>query len=101
MAQGPLIDDKAISIDAPTLGVDEAGTTASRVEPELVGGRFRILGLLGAGGMGSVYRARDLELDELVALKMLNRELVASVSMLERFRQEVKLARRVTHPNVA
>jgi serine/threonine-protein kinase len=48
-----------------------------------------------------VYRARDLELDETVALKMLRRELVSDGTLLARFRQEVKLARRVTHRNVA
>src|SRR5579871_739564 len=53
------------------------------------------------GGMGSVYRARDRELDETVALKMLRRDLVELPGMLERFRREVKLARRVTHRNVA
>lgn len=56
--------------------------------------------MLGAGAMGTVYRARDRELDEIVALKMLKKEL-ASAEMLERFRREVKLARRVTHKNVA
>ncbi|MEO7113675.1 MAG: protein kinase [Polyangiaceae bacterium] len=68
---------------------------------ELLGGRYELLGLLGIGGMGSVYRARDVELDEMVALKMIGRELVSSPVILERFRQEVKLARRVTHRNVA
>src|SRR6185437_12966516 len=51
--------------------------------------------------MGSVYRARDTELDEVVALKMLSRDFVDAPGMLARFRQEVKLARRVTHLNVA
>jgi serine/threonine-protein kinase len=51
--------------------------------------------------MGRVYRARDTELDEVVALKVLQREFVSSPEMVERFRREVKLARRVTHPNVA
>jgi serine/threonine protein kinase/tetratricopeptide (TPR) repeat protein len=68
---------------------------------DVVAGRYRLLGLLGRGGMGSVYRARDLVLDEVVALKVLQREMARSESMLVRFRQEVKLARRVTHPNVA
>lgn len=67
----------------------------------LLGGRYELLGLLGVGGMGSVYRARDVELDEIVAIKMIARELVASPGMLDRFKQEVKLARRVTHKNVA
>jgi TolB-like protein len=67
----------------------------------LVGERYEILGLLGAGGMGNVYKAKDLELDELVALKVLRPELLGEPDAQERFRREVKLARRVTHPNVA
>ncbi|MFS8070972.1 MAG: protein kinase domain-containing protein, partial [Byssovorax sp.] len=67
----------------------------------LLADRYEILGLIGVGGMGSIYRARDRELDEVVALKMLRKDLVSSPEILERFRREVKLARRVTHRNVA
>jgi TolB-like protein len=67
--------------------------------PDVFAGRYEILGLLGMGGMGSVYRVRDRELDEIVALKLIRRELTTP-AMLGRFRQEVKLARRVTHENV-
>lgn len=63
--------------------------------------RYEIVGLVGAGGMGTVYRARDAELDEVVALKLLRKEVLDQPGMLDRFRQEVKLARRVTHRNVA
>ena len=52
------------------------------------------------GGMGRVYRVLDRRLDEVVALKMLRRELLEVAGVLERFRQEVKLARRITHTNV-
>jgi serine/threonine-protein kinase len=81
----------------PSSGSLGAGLAAAR----LVGGRYEILGLIGQGGMGRVYRARDTELDEIVALKVLQNDLVSSPEMVERFRREVKLARRVTHPNVA
>ncbi|MGO8994495.1 MAG: protein kinase domain-containing protein [Polyangiaceae bacterium] len=67
----------------------------------LIAGRYELVGLVGVGGMGSVYHARDTELDEDIALKVLRRELVDAPGMLERFRREVKLARRVTHKNVA
>ena len=67
----------------------------------VLAGRFHLMGLIGVGAMGAVYRARDLELGETVALKMLRPELVGSRDMLELFRREVRLARRVTHPNVA
>jgi len=79
--------------------------TQGRVEATLAGqtlaGRYDVLELVGVGGMGAVYRARDRELDEVVALKVIKRELAAVPAMVERFRYEVKLARRVTHVNVA
>ena len=67
----------------------------------LYGGRYELLDLVGAGGAGTVYRARDVELDEIVALKVLRKELLRAPSVIERFRTEVRLARRVTHRNVA
>ncbi len=70
-------------------------------ERQRLAGRYEILALIGSGGMGTVYRARDLELDEEVALKVLRPELVATPGILDRFRREAKLARRVTHRNVA
>jgi serine/threonine-protein kinase len=72
-----------------------------RLPQTLIAGRYELIGLVGVGGMGSVYRARDSELDEDIALKVLRRELVDAPGMLDRFRREVKLARRVTHKNVA
>jgi serine/threonine-protein kinase len=75
--------------------------TLSGISPgALMGHRFEILSVLGAGGMGVVYKARDRELDDLVALKMLKRELWGDQSQLERLKSELKLARRITHPNV-
>ncbi|MFT3769458.1 MAG: protein kinase [Minicystis sp.] len=70
-------------------------------ERQVLAHRYEILALLGTGGMGTVYRARDRELEEYVALKVLRRDLVDAPGILERFRREVKLARRVTHRNVA
>jgi serine/threonine-protein kinase len=68
---------------------------------QTLAGRYEVLDLIGAGGMGEVYRARDRELDELVALKVIRDDLLAVPEVLERFRTEVKLARRVTHRSVA
>jgi serine/threonine-protein kinase len=74
-------------------------------EPSLagtqLGDRYDVLELIGRGGMGAVYRARDRELDEIVALKVIRPELASDPGIVERFRREVKLARRVTHKNVA
>jgi TolB-like protein len=69
--------------------------------PGVLGGRYRVDGLIGTGGMGHVYRAFDTALGEVVALKILRRELAQRPEVTERFRREVRLARRVTHPNVA
>jgi serine/threonine-protein kinase len=78
-----------------TLG---GNVTLSRVEPgRLLADRFEILGTLGSGGMGVVFKARDRKLDELVALKMLKN---ASPDQLARFKTEIKLARKISHPNV-
>lgn len=62
-------------------------------------GRYRILGALGRGGMGEVYRAHDSKLDQEVALKFLP-ESARDPAQLERFRTEVRVARQVSHPNV-
>jgi serine/threonine protein kinase len=63
-------------------------------------GRYEILGLLGRGGMGMVYRAHDRRLDEVVAIKVLRPDFAADPKMAERFRSEIKLARKVRHRNV-
>ncbi|MGA3043881.1 MAG: serine/threonine-protein kinase [Bryobacteraceae bacterium] len=62
--------------------------------------RYRILGLLGRGGMGEVYRANDLKLGQLVAIKFLPEPLTDNERMLARFHAEVRIARQVSHPNV-
>jgi serine/threonine-protein kinase len=85
----------------PTMLADEGSSPVADIARTVIAGRYEIQALLGAGGMGRVYRALDRELRDVVALKVLHRDFVASAEMLERFRQEVRLARRVTHRNVA
>ncbi len=78
-----------------------AAPSGSRFPPgAVIRGRYRIVALLGRGGMGEVYRADDLELGQPVALKFLPPELRADPDRLQRFRDEVRLALRVTHPSV-
>lgn len=66
----------------------------------LLAGRYRIIALLGRGGMGEVYRADDLTLGQSVALKFLPEEADKDEALLERFRNEVRISRRVSHANV-
>jgi Protein kinase domain len=66
----------------------------------VVSSRYEILEPLGRGGMGMVYRAHDRTLDEEVALKVLRSEVARDADMARRFRQEIKLARKVRHANV-
>jgi serine/threonine-protein kinase len=67
----------------------------------LFAGRYEIKALLGEGAYGTVYRATDTALGEDVALKVLRRDMIDAPGTIDRFRNEVRLARRVTHPNVA
>ena len=62
--------------------------------------RYRVIGLIGRGGMGEVYRADDLKLGQPVALKFLPRGLANDRGRLDRFLSEVRMARQVSHPNV-
>jgi serine/threonine protein kinase len=76
-------------------------STESRFLPgTLLAGRYRIVALLGKGGMGEVYRADDLTLGQPVALKFLPPNVATDADALERFRSEVRTARRVSHTNV-
>jgi CheY-like chemotaxis protein len=77
-------------------GLDFARLSAG----ERFAGRYEIVDLLGRGGMGVVYRARDLELEEDVAIKTLRPELMSDATLVERFKSEIRAARRITHPNV-
>jgi eukaryotic-like serine/threonine-protein kinase len=62
--------------------------------------RYEILSLLGTGGMGSVYKAQDQELDRLVALKVIRPEMARNPAIVDRFKQELRLSHKVTHRNV-
>ncbi len=67
---------------------------------DLVGGRYKIVRHLGAGGMGEVHEAEDLLLREQVALKTVRPDVASDERVISRFKREIQLARRVTHPNV-
>ncbi len=69
-------------------------------QPMLYAARYELVGLLGVGGMGSVYRVRDILIDEHVALKMLRKDSGRSGRAVERFFREARLSRKITHRNV-
>jgi eukaryotic-like serine/threonine-protein kinase len=76
-------------------------SSQGELEPGTVlGERYEIIALLGQGGMGAVYKAHDIELERLVALKIIRPELTTNPEMLRRFKQELILARQITHRNV-
>jgi HAMP domain-containing protein/predicted Ser/Thr protein kinase len=81
---------EAVTLPGPAIG-----------KGSLLAGRYDVLGTIGKGGMGVVYRAQDRQLDEVVALKVLRSEVLRDdPTLLDRFKQEIKLARRITHRNV-
>jgi tetratricopeptide (TPR) repeat protein len=81
--------------------IDRTADQAPALFPgQLLAGRYRIEGFLGQGAMGEVYEAEDLELGGRIAVKILSRGIAGDERVLRRFKQEIQLARRVTHPNV-
>lgn len=85
--------------------IDSAATGATPTADShlngLFAGRYRIEKLLGRGGMGAVYSVLDTMVGDVVALKTLDLGVAPNEATIERFRREVRLARRITHPNVA
>jgi len=67
---------------------------------QIIAGRYRVVALAGRGGMGEVYRAEDLKLSQIVAIKFLPASLSKDAGALARFHSEVRIARQVSHPNV-
>jgi len=68
--------------------------------PSSIPSRYEVLSQVGAGGTGVVYKARDLETDEIVALKILKPEIANDPAVQDNFKRELCLARKITHKNV-
>jgi serine/threonine-protein kinase len=68
--------------------------------PRIVDQKYRVEQLLGRGGMGSVYRARDMRLDRLVALKVVRPDMLSDTEARQRFRREAQLIARLQHPSI-
>ncbi|HVR23061.1 MAG TPA: tetratricopeptide repeat protein [Candidatus Polarisedimenticolia bacterium] len=67
---------------------------------DVISGRYRVLHFIARGGMGEVYEVEDSELQTRIALKTVSLTVAPNLQVLERFKREIKLARKVTHPNV-
>jgi serine/threonine protein kinase len=108
----PLVDPPTLSLSQPDNLAPEGSRHTARflssdwmdaarfIPGTTLAGRYRIVGLLGRGGMGEVYRADDLKLGQPVALKFLPATLARDGAALARLHKEVRIARAVTHPNV-
>lgn len=92
------IDNWSAPVTFPSPG--EAAAAGELQIGSLLANRYEILAILGVGGMGTVYKARDQEVDRLVAIKVIRAELAGNSEILTRFKQELVLARKVTHKNV-
>lgn len=89
--------DWSVAVTPPARG---SGAQGEQLVGTMLAERYEIIALLGQGGMGAVYKARDTELDRLVAIKLIRPDLASNPEILRRFKQELILAREVTHRNV-
>ncbi|MCW8983739.1 MAG: serine/threonine protein kinase, partial [Thermoanaerobaculales bacterium] len=95
------VEGESLRAPSATPRPAEAAMSGATLQPgATLGDRYRIEEGLGFGGMGAVYRAHDLELDRVVALKVIRPHLADDPNVLQRFKQEIILAREVTHRNV-
>jgi serine/threonine protein kinase len=102
MGQAPagVVGQTTTSTGPDATSEDSSGGRLTFAPGDLIAGRFLVVRLLGAGGLGEVYEATDQALGTPVALKVLGASVAKDPVMLERFRREIQNARRITHPNV-
>lgn len=102
MGRPPIQDPHGATLTLATASTETVGENRSfEVPPELASHpRYRVLELLGSGGMGAVYRAEHRLMQRSVALKIINPRLVASESAVDRFRREIQAAARLQHQNI-
>jgi predicted Ser/Thr protein kinase len=97
---GGVLDSDSRAFIEDALRAFETGREGRLLPGVRVAARYRIVSLLGRGGMGEVYRADDLRLGQSVALKFLPRHLQQNPAYLQRLLDETRLARQISHPNV-
>ncbi len=100
VAPPPHRSSRAPSSSASFLSSSDAIGGGRFAPGQIVADRYRVVALAGRGGMGEVYRAEDLKLSQIVAIKFLPASLSHDAQALARFHSEVRIARQVSHPNV-
>lgn len=101
VSDAPTILDAGPSAVSRSLTSPNSTWQSSALMPgSVLGGRYEILKIVGEGGMGAVYQAEDHELGRIVALKVIRPELANNPEILQRFKQEILLASRVTDRNI-
>lgn len=96
---GTPLTDTAAAVSVPTPAV-RAQTTSELQLPVVVGNRYQLLELRGGGGMAKVYKARDINLDRTVAVKLINQELRAESEFDARFQREARIASQLSDPHI-
>ena len=91
---------RAITRSPGSLGPSSTPSSIPFAPGAIIAGRYRLVSLLGRGGMGEVYRADDLTLDQTVALKFLSADVASDSDRLAQFHAELRIARQVSHKNV-
>jgi serine/threonine protein kinase/tetratricopeptide (TPR) repeat protein len=89
-----------LHIDGKSGPLDSALTVSMLPIQRVIADRFRVIRYIAEGGMGTVYEAEDLTLGDHVALKTIRPNIASDPKVIERFKREIWLAKRVTHPNV-
>jgi eukaryotic-like serine/threonine-protein kinase len=96
-----MVNDAERGIPAPVSAMrdDDSGPQPSQLVGHSIAGKFVVEALIASGGAGTVYRARQLALDRIVALKLLRQDVARDVHFVERFKREARAASRLDHPN--
>src|SRR5205814_2124713 len=100
---GASLDWKAWTLPAGVArpsGLDSPAASPSLPADLAVHPRYQVLGLLGAGGMGAVYKAQHRVMQRLVALKTIHASLIGDPEAVDRFDREIRAAARLSHPNI-